>query len=101
MVTWSASFLCLSYSPYAVAQMHLNWTALNLQAPPPISCSFDPDPLLPLFFSRWPSKQAHLKSHLCRSCPLKPSRCCITAPTFRMRIREIRMVLPPIHIVHP
>src|SRR3954463_10812814 len=28
-VTWSASFLRLSYYPYVVAQMHLDWTALH------------------------------------------------------------------------
>src|SRR3954465_6356017 len=46
-VTWFASSLRLSYSPNVVAQIPLNWTALHLQAPPPVSCSRDPDPLLP------------------------------------------------------
>src|SRR4051812_13577130 len=67
----------------------------------PVSCSCNPDPLLPPSIARWPSKQAHLKSHLCRSCPLKPSYCCTTTPLLRMRIQEIRMVLSPVHIVHP
>src|SRR4051812_18749662 len=100
-VIWSASFLRLSYSLYVVAQMHLNWTALHLQAPPPVSCSRDPDPLFPPSFARWPSKKAHLKSHLCRSCPPKPSRRCTTTPLLRMRIREIRIVQSSVHTVHP
>src|SRR3954465_5499673 len=100
-VTWSASFLRLSYSPYVVAQMHLKWTALHLQAPPPVSCSRDPDPLLPPSFARWPSTQAQLKSHLCRSCSPKPSRRCTTTPPLRMRIRDIRMVRSPVQVVHP
>src|SRR4051812_45558160 len=81
--------------------MHLNWTASHLQAPPSVSCSRDPDPLLPPSFARWPSKQAHPKSHLCRSCPPKPSRCCTTTPPLRMRIREICMVRSLVHVVHP
>src|SRR3954470_20867540 len=86
LVTWSASFLRLSYSPSAVARMHLNWTALHLQAPPHVSCSRDPDPLLPPSFACWLLKQAHLKSYLYRSCLPKPSHRCTTTHPLRMHI---------------